>query len=121
MGYDILYWQFDIFLRGVIDLQLIQFAAAGSGRQYPLKLEACMLQDLNISDEEREMIRRTKARGRGLWNQKYGDKLERSNDNPLREDIFNYCVIDTAYLPKLFERYNACLDDCVHVMNIDTL
>lgn len=44
--------------------------------------------------------------------------MERFNDNPLHEDIVNYCVVDAAYLPRLFERYNRMLGNRVSLAAI---
>ena len=41
--------------------------------------------------------------------------MERFNDNPLLEDLISYCIVDAAYLPRLFERYNAILGTPVSI------
>ena len=41
--------------------------------------------------------------------------MERFNDNPLHEDLINYCIVDAAYLPRLIERYNAILGTPVSI------
>ena len=72
-------------------------------------LEACLLNHLNISGEERAWVTEAKARGQKLWRPRCGGSMAVFNDNPLHPDIVNYCVVDVAYLPELFEIYNAAL------------
>ena len=46
--------------------------------------------------------------------------MQRFNDNPLHEDIIDYCVVDTAYLPRLFEAY-AGIGNGMSLMAVDEL
>ena len=121
MDSDALFGQYGILLRGVIDLQLMCLASKGGGRKYLPGLEACLLNDLDISSEERALVSEAKSRGKLLWRPKSGGSMERFNDNPLHDDIVSYCVVDTAYLPRLFETYNGYIGNQLSLMAVDDL
>ena len=120
MDSDALFGQYGILLRGVIDLQLMCLASKGGGRKYLPGLEACLINDLEIDSQERALVSQAKIRGKLLWRPKSGGSMQRFNDDPLHEDIINYCVVDTAYLPRLFEAY-AGIGNSVSLMAVDDL
>lgn len=62
-----LFGQYGVLLRGVIDLQLMCLASMRGGRMYLPGLEACLLNDLDLSSEERFLIFEAKTRGKLLW------------------------------------------------------
>ena len=120
MDSDALFGQYGVLLQGVIDLQLVCLATQGGNRKYLPGLEACLLNDLEIDSQERALVAQAKARGKLLWRPKSGGTMQRFNDNPLHEDIINYCVVDAAYLPRLFEAY-AGTGNSLSLMAVDEL
>ncbi|KAL8784770.1 MAG: hypothetical protein Q9195_008906 [Heterodermia aff. obscurata] len=120
MDSDALFGQYGVLLQGVIDLQLMCLAAQGGGRRYLPGLEDCLLNDLEIDSQERALVSQAKSRGRLLWRPKSGGSMQRFNDDPLHEDIINYCVVNAAYLPRLFEAY-AGIGNGVSTMAVDRL
>ena len=120
MDGDVLFGQLDVLLQVVIDLQLMRLAYSGGGGTYLPGLEACLLNDLKIDTEERALVSQAKARGKLLWRPKSGGSMERFNDNPLHEDIINYCVADAAYLPRLLEAYLG-IGNSLSLMAVDQL
>ena len=119
MDSDALFGQYAVLLAGVIDLQLMCLASRGGGGRYLPGLESCLLQDLAITAQEREWVAEAKAAGQLLWRPRFGGSMERFNENPLHEDIVNYCVVDAANLPRLFETYNRALGNRVSLWAID--
>ncbi|CAF9907823.1 MAG: hypothetical protein HETSPECPRED_007913 [Heterodermia speciosa] len=120
MDSDALFGQYGVLIQGIIDLQLMCLAVQGGGRMYLPGLEACLLKDLDIDVEERALVSQAKKRGKALWSPKLGGSMERFNDDPLHEDIISYCVVDTAYLPRLFEAY-AGIGNSLSLMAVDDL
>ena len=120
MDSDALFGQYGVLLQGVIDLQLFRLALEGGGRMYLPGLEACLANDLEIDAEERALVSQAKSRGKLLWRPKSGGSMQRFNDDPLHEDIVSYCVVDTAYLPRLFEAY-AGSGNSFSLMAVDSL
>ena len=121
MDSDALFGQFGVLLGGVVDLQLMCIASQGGGDHGLPGLEACLLRHLSIDSKEREWVSEAKARGQKLWRPRCGGSMERFNDNPLHPDIINYCVVDAAYLPRLFDSYNRALGNCVSLAALDVL
>lgn len=121
MDSDALFGQFGVLLAGVIDLQLMCIASRGGGGRGLPGLESCLLQDLDIGEEEKAWVKEAKARGQSIWRPRCGGSMERFNDEPLHEDLVNYCVVDAAYLPRLFETYNAALGNRMSLQSVDVL
>ena len=121
MDSDALFGQFGVLLGGVIDLQLMCLASRGGGGLRLPGLGDCLLQDLKLSREEQEWVNQAKARGQALWRPRCGGSMQRFNDDPLHEDIVNYCVVDAAYLPQLFKAYNEALGNRVSLLAVDLL
>ncbi|KAI4276490.1 MAG: hypothetical protein LQ337_002461 [Flavoplaca oasis] len=117
MDSDALFGQFQVYLGGVIDLQLMCLATRNGGGRYLPGLGKCLQSDLNIPLEEQAWVDAAKDKGQRIWRPRCGGTMERFNDDPLHEDLINYCVVDTAYLPRLFERYNAMLETPVSITN----
>ncbi|KAL8848496.1 MAG: hypothetical protein Q9221_006498 [Calogaya cf. arnoldii] len=106
MDSDALFGQFGVLLGGVIDLQLMRLATRNGGSRHLPSLGLCLEKDLDIPAEEQKWVDAAKSAGQRLWRPRCGGSMERFNDDPLHEDIVNYCVADAAYLPRLFEKYN---------------
>ncbi|KAG7007394.1 hypothetical protein G7Y79_00010g028950 [Physcia stellaris] len=121
MDSDAIFGQYGVLLAAVIDLQLMCLASRGGGGLRLPGLGDCLLQDLKLSREEQEWVNQAKARGQALWRPRCGGSMQRFNDNPLHEDIVNYCVVDAAYLPQLFKAYNEALGNRVSLLAVDHL
>ena len=121
MDSDAIFGQYGVLLAGVIDLQLMCLASRGGGGYRLPGLGSCLLQDLDIGRKEQEWVNEAKARGQTIWRPNCGGSMERFNDDPLHEDIVNYCVVDVAYLPRLFRIYNEALGNRVSLLAVDHL
>ncbi|KAI4280536.1 MAG: hypothetical protein L6R38_004373 [Xanthoria sp. 2 TBL-2021] len=121
MDSDALFGQFGVLLGGVIDLQLMCLAAHDGGSKYLPGLGKCLAEDLSMTTEEQDWVDGAKARGQQIWRPKCGGQMERFNDDPLHGDIVDYCVVDVAYLPLLFDTYNAALGNQVSLGTVDYL
>ncbi|KAL8845227.1 MAG: hypothetical protein Q9176_000395 [Flavoplaca citrina] len=115
MDSDALFGQFQVYLGGVIDLQLMYLATRNGGGRYLPGLGKCLQLDLRIPWEEQAWVDAAKDKGQRIWRPKCGGTMARFNDDPLHEDLINYCVVDAAYLPRLFETYNAILGTPVSI------
>ncbi|KAL8816673.1 MAG: hypothetical protein Q9223_004351, partial [Gallowayella weberi] len=121
MDSDALHGQYKVLLGGVIDLQLMHLAVQGGGGRRLPGLEHCLRTNLTLTREEQEWVLQAKRKGQVLWRPRMGGSLERFNDNPLHEDVVRYCVVDAAYLPRLFEKYNWALGYRVCLTAVDEL
>lgn len=71
------------------------------------------MHDLGLAKEEKQRVEGIKAKGIQLFSPEKGGSYEVFNELPMREEIVDYCVQDVAYLPKLFDKYNAKLGNAV--------
>lgn len=116
MDSDALYGQFGILLAGIIDLQLMELASRmirGDWCDGHLKGLRTCLAKMQLKDDERERVKAMKDRGKELFAPKKGGRYDVFNDRPLSKAIIEYCVVDVAYMPKLFEQYNLKLENKV--------
>ena len=121
MDSDALFGHYGVLLQGVIDAQVMKLAAMGGGSNFLPGLGRCLLEDLALNSDEAALIETAKKRGQELWRPCSGGSLERFNDNPLLQGIIDYCVVDAAYLPRLFEKYNQASGNRVWLMGVDDL
>ncbi|KAL7940930.1 ribonuclease H-like domain-containing protein [Trichoderma barbatum] len=103
---DALYNLFNIRLAGVLDLQLLHFAALTHPRKkYVRALMKCVLYDSPLANAEKIEWTHTKEQGRALFSPEQGGSYEVLNERPLRKDIREYCTQDVYILPILWSHY----------------
>ena len=103
---DALFFHYQIELRGVEDVQLMENATRPPGHKRLLNgLKKCIEWDAPISDEEKKVWRVIKDKGETLYHPKNGGSYAMFNARPLAPDITAYCVNDVKLLPQLRSWY----------------
>lgn len=108
---DGLFANYQVKLEGAEDLQLMELASREDSTQRGadiIGLRDCLERDAGLSRDEMTEMVKTKSRGRNLMND-YSD-LKPFNRRPMRTDVWNYCIRDVLYLPKLRREYWDRLD-----------
>ena len=110
---DALFFHYQIELRGVEDVQLMENATRPTGSKKHLNgLKKCInAKDAPISIAAKQVWNHIKERGEALYLSKNGGSYEVFNARPLEPDITAYCVQDVKVLPKLREMYWDRLDE----------
>lgn len=116
MDSDALYGHYSIALAGVIDLQLMELASRAKagwvdGRVKGLKW--CLEVDANMKPEEKLRVQHVKDLGKRMFAPEVGGSYEVFKTRPLAQEMIDYCVVDVAYMPNLFRKYNLRLGDTV--------
>ena len=103
---DALHHHFDVRLRGVEDIQLMENAARSTGRRrFVNGLEKCIDTDAPISFEKRHEWKAGKEKGLKLFHPSKGGSYSVFNSRPIDVDIERYCVNDVQFLPLLRDVY----------------
>lgn len=103
---DALYSLFQINLKCIHDLQLMELATRRGPRKYINGLARCIDRDAPLSDEERLSLVRVKNAGTKLFAPEKGGRYEVFNDRPLAKAIVDYCANDVQILPRLWNYYD---------------
>lgn len=108
MDSDALYGQYSIALAGVIDLQLMELvsrskAGRADGRVKGLKW--CLEVDTNMKAEEKLRVQHVKDVGKQKFAPEIGGSFEMFKARPLAREMIDYCVVDVAYMPNLYQNY----------------
>ncbi|KUJ23860.1 uncharacterized protein LY89DRAFT_552214, partial [Mollisia scopiformis] len=112
-----LYWEWDVKLAGIIDVQLMELADRGRRRRYLSSLEKCIKKYVELTPEESEAWSATKHACRKYSANEYG--LEWSLRpmpeyrldwilRPMPEILLRYAANDTTFMPALYDalQYN---------------
>ncbi|CAH0058559.1 unnamed protein product [Clonostachys solani] len=104
---DALYSHYDISLSGIHDLQLMALATRNPGqRRLITGLAKCIEKDAPLSYTERLRLAAVKAKGTALFSPEKGGSYAVFDARPLSREIAEYCVQDTAILPRLWSHYD---------------
>ncbi|KAI1116384.1 ribonuclease H-like domain-containing protein [Nemania sp. NC0429] len=103
---DALYHHFNIKLRGIHDLQLMELATRKTGRAAVAGLRRCIASNLFMRAAERRSWMAVKEAGATLFDPEKGGSFEAFNERPLPAAIIAYCIQDVLYLPPLWDRYS---------------
>lgn len=104
---DALFHHYQISLRGVQDLQLMELATRLYAKEYVSGLQKCIEKDAGMTYLEKMIWNTCKEKGLQLFSPEKGGRYEIFNERPLSEDIINYCVQDVQFLPRLWSHYHA--------------
>ncbi|KAM0803748.1 exonuclease [Usnea florida] len=109
---DALFFHYQIGLRGVEDVQLMENASRGpiASKRLLNGLKKCIQKNASISLAAKQVWNNIKERGEELYLPKHGGSYEVFNARPLAPDITAYCVQDVKLLPKLRNFYWDQLD-----------
>lgn len=102
---DALFSHFGLHLRGVIDLQLVEYASRPRPGKYIKGLAKCISEDGHMSMIQAREWARVKEVGRNLFAPEKGGSYEVFNKRPLVAALRDYCVQDVMVLPKLLSVY----------------
>lgn len=105
---DALYNQFDVYLQGVVDLQLMELKTRTRSKRLLNGLARC-LENLFAQSHmivEAAEWRRAKQAGLQLFAPDRGGAYEVFNIRPMKQEIVDYCIQDVTFLPKLYDEYS---------------
>jgi exonuclease 3'-5' domain-containing protein 1 len=88
---DALFSHFDIRMKGIIDLQLMENASLNTranGKRFLASLGKCIKYDSGLSDAEKKVWETSKDKGKRLFAPKEGGRYETFNERPLH-DIYD--------------------------------
>ncbi|KAI0155257.1 ribonuclease H-like domain-containing protein [Xylariaceae sp. FL1272] len=102
---DALYAHFNVDLKGIHDLQLMELATTTRRCSYVRGLAACIDCDLDLSQNEKLEFLDNKNKGKALFAPEKGGSFEVFNERPLSNDIYSYCVSDVHYMARLWDTY----------------
>ncbi|KAH0421994.1 hypothetical protein CcaCcLH18_13066 [Colletotrichum camelliae] len=103
---DALFFHFNIDLKGVEDLQLMELASRKSNKRLLFGLKKCIESDAQMTTGELLEWGRVKEQGHKLFAPESGGSYAVFSQRPLSRDILSYCVQDVRYLPRLWKTYN---------------
>jgi exonuclease 3'-5' domain-containing protein 1 len=103
---DALFSHFKISLKGVVDLQVMEFATRAFRYKFLSGLSKCIDKDLSLSVSQRLECQQVKERGLKLFLPEKGGSYEVFNERPLSTEIGLYCVQDVQWLPNLYDAYS---------------
>ncbi|OBT83402.1 hypothetical protein VE02_08733 [Pseudogymnoascus sp. 03VT05] len=106
---DALFSLFKISVDGIRDLQVMELATRRGSRQYVSSLAKCIEYGSPISSTDKFRWRVSKERGVRLFAPEKGGRYEVFNERPLNPEIMQYCHLDVALLPGLYNIYSAKL------------
>lgn len=100
---DALHYHFGIFLRGVVDIQLMENASRPprSSKRLLHGLKKCIEHDLYLSPVERHSWKAVKYQGTNSMN---------FDERPLSEAVRTYCAGDVHYMPRMWRLYSGRLE-----------
>ena len=104
---DALFGQYQVALKGIHDIQVMEFAIPGRRGNYVNGLAQCILNNACISFEESNEVRRTKDLGKKLFVPELGGSYEIFLQRPMPEELLQYCVQDVHYLARLWHTYHS--------------
>ncbi|KAK2593960.1 hypothetical protein QQS21_008319 [Conoideocrella luteorostrata] len=99
-----------IRVRGITDLQVMEFATRDSQpSRFVSGLAKCIKDDCPMPQYEKQKWLRTKDRVGALFSPERGGSYQVFNERPLQKIIAEYSAEDAALLPRLWKAYSAML------------
>ena len=102
---DALFSHFGVDLKGIIDLQLIEFATRPNGGRFLKGLAKCISEENSLSFAERRQWTSVKEAGQKLFAPEKGGSYSVFDKRPLPIALQEYCAQDVMVLPKLLTTY----------------
>jgi exonuclease 3'-5' domain-containing protein 1 len=102
---DVLHSHFQINLRGVIDLQLLEYASRPRRGRFIKGLAKCISEDGGMEWPLSQKWQTTKSAGQRLLAPEKGGKYEVFLERPLSAVLQEYCAQDVLVMPKLLRVY----------------
>ncbi|KAF2431356.1 hypothetical protein EJ08DRAFT_632234 [Tothia fuscella] len=107
---DALFTHYNIDLKGVHDVQLIELAARRGNKTFVCGLAKCIQSDAPLSQARKVVCGNVKKTGRALFAPEQGGRYEVFNERPMQKLLVDYCALDVEVLPLLWGVYNGKLD-----------
>lgn len=107
---DALFSHFNVSLRGIIDLQLMEYFLPERSGINLLSLRDCIDRDSALAPEVIENWKQNKASITGARSDSSDGRNPPSQQRPVPDDLLQYSVGDVEYLPRLFRMYRSNLD-----------
>ena len=104
---DALYNHFGVYLRGVVDIQLMELRTRTGSRKFVNGLARRLEQYFAAAGSfgEAATWRSAKQAGLRLFAPERGGSYEVFNARPMPQAILDYCIQDVTFLPKLYDLY----------------
>ena len=102
---DALFAHFQISLRGIQDIQLLENATRSYSKDRVVGLATCIERDAQLTREASTAFKATKERGHSYFAPENGGSYQVFNFRPMLHDIIVYCTQDVVYLPRLRRTY----------------
>lgn len=103
---EALHAHFDIALRGIEDVQLMENALRSDReRRFLNGLDRCIELDAGATPAEMRAWREIKRKGLGIFQPKLGGSYGSFEARPLDPDLLAYCINDVVFLPDLRQAY----------------
>lgn len=106
---DALFSHFQISLRCVIDVQLLEFATRPHPGKYLRGLSKCIDESAGLTMNESRQWQKVKDAGLKLFAPERGGTYQVFHIRPLPTDLLDYCVQDVVLLPKLLLQFTKSL------------
>ncbi|KAM0724106.1 hypothetical protein Q7P37_000286 [Cladosporium fusiforme] len=108
---DALFGLFDIRVRGIEDIQLMEVASRTFPKRYINGLAKCIERDSTLPYTVKQEWKASKERGHKLFDPNLGGGYDVFDERPLSTEIQKYCVQDVVHMPALRELYRSKLCD----------
>ena len=103
---DALYHEFGLYLRGVVDIQLMELRTRAGSRKFVNGLARCLENYFATSAPgQASLWRQAKQAGIRLFAPERGGSYDIFNARPMPQAIVDYCIQDVTLLPQLYDLY----------------
>jgi len=102
---DALFTHFGVKLRGVVDLQLMEYYQPGRSERNLLGLQACIERHSGLEPGVIYSWIRTKKDMVTEFDTANRDSIPLFQQRPMPERLLRYCAEDVAYMPRLYQLY----------------
>lgn len=109
---DVLWNHFEIFPKGIFDLQLGEVAcrrSCGIEVRFVLGLQKALMQSPSLEPEQKSFAETIDQLGKNLYEPNYGGNYDVFQNRPLNPIILIYAAHDTRYQLVLYEQYMATI------------
>ncbi|KFZ16569.1 hypothetical protein V502_05022 [Pseudogymnoascus sp. VKM F-4520 (FW-2644)] len=102
---DALFNLFQISVDGIIDLQLMGSVTKSGSVKFAAVLAGCIERDSRIDVRQKNRWRHAKEDGQRFFAPEMGGRFDILNERPIKPEIIQYCQLDVALFPGLYNTY----------------
>lgn len=108
---DALYNLYDVYLQGVVDIQLMELRSRSGSKRFVNGLARCLESYFTQARLYGEFAswKEAKQAGIRLFAPEHGGTYQVFNDRPMTQAIIQYCVQDVTFLPQLYDDSAECV------------